>query len=109
MWAARAEAIVNAGVLPALNRQADVFKAAQPTATHDAGAWRLPQGEAYYDFGLRYFTTTNMTGDEVHEMGLALKDSPPGFIPTSIESYDEGYETDAYQGTGEFADRKSVV
>ena len=31
-------------------------------------------------------------------MGLALKDSPPGFIPTSIESYDEGYETDAYQG-----------
>lgn len=36
-------------------------------------------------------------------MGLALKDSPPGFIPTSIESYDEGYETDAYQGHGEFA------
>ncbi|HST98189.1 MAG TPA: DNA-directed RNA polymerase subunit alpha C-terminal domain-containing protein, partial [Geodermatophilus sp.] len=36
-------------------------------------------------------------------MGLALKDSPPGFIPTSVESYDEGYETDAYQGHGEFA------
>ena len=37
-------------------------------------------------------------------MGLALKDSPPGFIPTSIESYDEGYETDAYQGTPEYSD-----
>jgi DNA-directed RNA polymerase subunit alpha len=35
-------------------------------------------------------------------MGLALKDSPPGFIPTSVESYDEGYETDAYHGTTEF-------
>ena len=35
-------------------------------------------------------------------MGLALKDSPPGFIPTSIESYDEGYETDAYQGSPEY-------
>jgi DNA-directed RNA polymerase subunit alpha len=35
-------------------------------------------------------------------MGLALKDSPPGFIPTSVESYDEGYETDAYQGTAEY-------
>jgi DNA-directed RNA polymerase subunit alpha len=35
-------------------------------------------------------------------MGLALKDSPPGFIPTSVESYDEGYETDAYHGTGEY-------
>ena len=37
-------------------------------------------------------------------MGLALKDSPPGFIPTSIESYDEGYETDAYQGSPEYSD-----
>jgi DNA-directed RNA polymerase subunit alpha len=35
-------------------------------------------------------------------MGLALKDSPPGFIPTSVESYDEGYETDAYQGHAEY-------
>ena len=70
-WAARAEAIVTSGVLPALNRQADVFKAAQPNAVHDGGAWRLPNGDAYYEFGLRYYTTTNMTGDEVHEMGLA--------------------------------------
>ncbi|MBM7805953.1 DNA-directed RNA polymerase subunit alpha [Geodermatophilus bullaregiensis] len=35
-------------------------------------------------------------------MGLALKDSPPGFIPTSVESYDEGYETDAYHGATEY-------
>ena len=41
--------------------------------------------------------------DKLRDMGLQLKDSPPGFIPTSIESYDEGYETDAYQGTGEYA------
>ena len=32
--------------------------------------WRLPDGEAYYDWGLKYFTTTTMTGEEVHEMGL---------------------------------------
>jgi DNA-directed RNA polymerase subunit alpha len=37
-------------------------------------------------------------------MGLALKDSPPGFIPTSVESYDEGYETDAYQGDASYGD-----
>jgi DNA-directed RNA polymerase subunit alpha len=35
-------------------------------------------------------------------MGLALKDSPPGFIPSSVESYDEGYETDAYHGTVDY-------
>ncbi|MCZ2828012.1 DNA-directed RNA polymerase subunit alpha [Modestobacter sp. VKM Ac-2986] len=37
-------------------------------------------------------------------MGLALKDSPPGFVPTSVESYDEGYETDAYQGDASYGD-----
>jgi DNA-directed RNA polymerase subunit alpha len=35
-------------------------------------------------------------------MGLALKDSPPGFIPSSVESYDEGYETDAYHGAADY-------
>ena len=70
-WGGRATGIVETVVLPALNRQAEALKAVQPTATHDAGVWRLPNGEAYYNFGIRYFTTTNMTGDEVHEMGLA--------------------------------------
>ena len=70
-WKGRAEAIVNASVLPALNRQANAFKAVQPQATHDAGVWRLPNGAAFYDFGIRTYTTTTMSGDEIHEMGLA--------------------------------------
>ena len=70
-WGAKATGIVETVVLPALNRQADALKVVQPTAVHDGGVWRLPEGEAYYNFGIRYFTTTNMTGDEVHEMGLA--------------------------------------
>lgn len=70
-WGPRAQAIVEQTVLPALARQADALRAQQPNATHDAGVWRLPNGEAYYDFGLKYFTTTNMTGQEVHDMGVA--------------------------------------
>ena len=70
-WGPRAQAIVEQTVLPALNRQAEALRAQQPNATHDAGVWRLPNGEAYYDFGLKYFTTTNMTGQEVHDMGVA--------------------------------------
>ena len=34
---------------------------------------------------------------------FAMSAASAGLGPTSIESYDEGYETDAYQGTGEFA------
>ncbi|CAB4906963.1 unannotated protein [freshwater metagenome] len=36
-------------------------------------------------------------------MGLALKDSPPGFVPTSVESYDETYD-DSYPGEAQYAD-----
>jgi len=69
-WAARAQAILTNDVYPAIQRQADALKAVRPGATHDGGVWRLPQGEDYYRFGLKYFTTSSMTPDEVHEMGL---------------------------------------
>jgi len=69
-WAARAQAILTNEVYPAIQRQADAFKAVRPGATHDGGVWRLPQGEDYYRFGLKYFTTSSMTPDEVHQMGL---------------------------------------
>lgn len=69
-WAGRAQAIVEREVLPALNRQAEALRARRPEAVHDGGCWRLPNGEAYYAYGLQYYTTTTMTGDEIHEMGL---------------------------------------
>jgi uncharacterized protein (DUF885 family) len=37
----------------------------------DGGAWQLPDGDAFYAFLIRQFTTTNMTPLEVHDMGLA--------------------------------------
>lgn len=69
-WAARAEAVLTREVYPAIQRQAESFRAVRPNATHDGGAWRLPDGEAYYRFGLKYYTTSSMTPDEVHQMGL---------------------------------------
>jgi uncharacterized protein (DUF885 family) len=47
-WGSRAEAIVNDAVFPALARQAEGLKARQAEATHEAGVWRLPDGEAFY-------------------------------------------------------------
>ncbi|MFC0633720.1 DUF885 domain-containing protein [Brevundimonas balnearis] len=40
-------------------------------ADSDAGVWRLPDGEAYYDARLRLSTTTDLTADQIHEIGLA--------------------------------------
>jgi uncharacterized protein (DUF885 family) len=69
-WAARAERIVQGEIYPALVRQAEAMNARRAEAVHDAGVWRLPDGEAWYTYGLRNSTTTTMTGEEVHQMGL---------------------------------------
>ena len=70
-WAARAERIVRDAVYPAMRRQADVVAGALPGAPTEAGCWRLPDGEAYYRHGVLSYTTTDMGGDEIHEIGLA--------------------------------------
>lgn len=69
-WAARAERIITSGVLPALDRQIAELKVHRGRAKSDAGAWKLPQGDAYYAWALRAATTTQMTPDEVHADGL---------------------------------------
>jgi len=43
----------------------------QPLATNDAGAWKLPNGDAYYAHMLRQETSTDLTSDQIHELGLA--------------------------------------
>jgi len=69
-WQGRASAIVDSKVFPALDRQIALLTGWQANATHDAGVWRLPMGDEYYRWGAKYSTTTNMTPDEIHQMGL---------------------------------------
>ncbi|HEX8216079.1 MAG TPA: DUF885 family protein [Allosphingosinicella sp.] len=69
-WAARAARIVESEVYPALQRQAETVRAQRAGAVHDAGVWRLPEGPDYYAYGLRYATTTQMSADEIHRLGL---------------------------------------
>ena len=69
-WRGRAVKIAETEVGPALDRQIGVLKELRAKATHDAGAWKLPDGEAYYDWSLKVGTTTPMTADQVHALGL---------------------------------------
>jgi uncharacterized protein (DUF885 family) len=70
--AATAEATVKDAVLPAYRRQIEQFNAIRPKATHDAGAWRLPNGAQLYTVALRNWNTTTLTPDQIHDMGLKL-------------------------------------
>lgn len=69
-WKGRAERIVADSVFPALDRQIALVTDLRVRAAHDAGVWRLPDGDAYYQGAIEASTTTKLTGDEIHRMGL---------------------------------------
>jgi uncharacterized protein (DUF885 family) len=69
-YARRASAVYAEKVLPALARQMALMQELRPRAVHDAGVWRLPDGEAYYALSLKVGTTTGLSPAETHQMGL---------------------------------------
>ena len=68
----RAETEVREKVIPALQRQLAALRAVLPRATHDAGVWKQPNGAEMYAAALQGYTTTTMSADEIHTMGVEL-------------------------------------
>jgi uncharacterized protein (DUF885 family) len=69
-WAARATAIVEGQVYPALDRQLATVRELRPTTRPGDGLWRVPRGDEIYAAALAEATTTTMTADEIHAIGL---------------------------------------
>ncbi len=66
----KAAAIYTAEVLPALGRQLAAVREVRALATHDAGVWKVPRGDAFYQVALSNTTTTRLTPEQVHQFGL---------------------------------------
>ncbi|MBI2970488.1 MAG: DUF885 domain-containing protein, partial [Gammaproteobacteria bacterium] len=58
-------------VYPAYDGLIAYFERLREKATTDHGVWKLPDGDAYYDHMLRRNTTTSLTADQIHELGLS--------------------------------------
>lgn len=69
-YGADAARLAEQRIAPAMDRQIAMLESLQARATSDAGAWKLPRGDEYYAWTLRAGTTTTMTPEEVHQMGL---------------------------------------
>jgi uncharacterized protein (DUF885 family) len=65
-----AEEEIGASVIPAYLRLATFLEGQRKRAPLDDGLWQYPQGDAYYRYVLRHQTTTDLTPDEIHQLGL---------------------------------------
>jgi uncharacterized protein (DUF885 family) len=70
-WGARATRIVESQVYPALDRQIAAIRELRPTTKPGDGATRLPRGDEIYAAALAQATTSSMTPEEVHQLGLS--------------------------------------
>lgn len=71
-WQSRALKIVSGPVWSALDGQINLMRQWRKGAKPHAGVWNLPDGADYYRFSAHYQTTTKLTPDEIHQLGLDL-------------------------------------
>jgi len=68
-----------------LTALAEVQALAATMPDRDGGVWRLPQGEDYYNARLRLSTTTDLTADQIHEIGLREVERLHGEMQTIMD------------------------
>ena len=66
----QAKTLVQERLRPAYLRVLALLDDLHPRTNADAGLWRLPQGDRAYAQALADFTTTSMTAEEIHALGL---------------------------------------
>ena len=67
---AAAERTTTAEIYPAWRRALALVESQIPVATDDAGLWRFQKGADAYRQALERYTTTTLTPDQIHELGL---------------------------------------
>ena len=65
-----AEAALLSSVQPAYLSLLAMYDAHAEAASEDDGAWKLPGGAEYYAARLKHYTTTDLSADAIHEIGL---------------------------------------
>jgi uncharacterized protein (DUF885 family) len=62
---------ISRDVLPAYQRFARFLEVSYvPAGREQPGIWALPDGDKYYQFVIRRTTTTDLTADQIHQIGL---------------------------------------
>ena len=63
--------VLLASVKPAYEELISFVKGQKERANSDHGAWKFPDGKAFFNNALKRTTTTDLTADEIHKIGLS--------------------------------------
>lgn len=66
----KAKVALKEGVLAGYKNLITTLEEQEKVASTDDGAWKFPNGKAFYNNALKRTTTTNLTADEIHNIGL---------------------------------------
>lgn len=67
---ADAEVALTNEVQEAFSHLLTVLEDQRQRATTDDGVWKFPKGDKYYNLALKRTTTTDLTAEEIHQIGL---------------------------------------
>jgi uncharacterized protein (DUF885 family) len=71
---AAARKVISEKVYPAYQAYMDYFKQIKAKAGLDGGCWRLKGGDIAYLHALQFYSTTNYSADDIHNLGLTKVD-----------------------------------
>ncbi|MEC3910830.1 DUF885 domain-containing protein [Sphingobium sp. CR2-8] len=69
-WQSQAAAVVEKSIYPALDEQIAAIEALKGKSAAGDGVWRTPRGDEIYAAALKSATTTDLSADQIHAMGL---------------------------------------
>jgi len=69
-WQSQAAAVVEKSIYPALDEQIAAIESLRGKTAAGDGIWRTPRGDEIYAAALKSATTTDLSADQIHAMGL---------------------------------------
>ena len=70
-YIAEATEAVRTQIIPGYEAMIALFETLATQTNHDAGIWRIPDGDKIYAAALKSNTTTDFTAEDVHQTGLS--------------------------------------
>src|SRR5690606_13289136 len=89
--------VLEVELYPSYERLIAWFEEREKTASTDDGVWKFPDGAAFYAYKARSYTTTELTPEEIHQIGLAGVERIQAEMKQILAA--EGYATDDFGAT----------